>query len=295
MTARELARREFLARAASTAGLALGGCGLLAACGPDTVLARARQRGSLAIGVADRPPYAFTTERGGITGEGPEVARAVLESLGVESVTAHMVDVDGLLPALNRDRFDMVCVGMFVTPKRCARAAFSIPDYVARQAFLVPEGNPKKVTRYEDVAARDLTLAVPKGGVERGYALRSGVPETNLQVLPTLDALLRAVVEGRAYCAAHSDIAVNYVAGVRHEDAAVEATPAFAPVLDGEEVVDVGGFVFRPEDDELRTAFNAGLHDLQRSGRWLQIAQRFGFSAANLPPVGLTTAQLCAS
>jgi polar amino acid transport system substrate-binding protein len=54
-----------------------------------------------------------------------------------------------------------------------------------------------------------------------------------------------------------------------------------------------GAFAFRPADTDLVDAFNAGLTALHQSGEWLRIVAKFGTTAANLPPAGLTTERLC--
>ena len=104
-----------------------------------------------------------------------------------------------------------------------------------------------------------------------------------------LNALLQAVTDGRVACAALTDISLNWLTQTLNPDAPVDVTPGFNPVVDGEEVVSAGGFVFRQADTQLREAFDAELTAIQQSGRWVEIASPFGFSEANLPAAGLTT------
>lgn len=282
MTSSAWTRRDFIRRTAAAGGLAVGGSLLLGACGG----------GGVPIGIANEAPYGFENAQGEVTGQAPEVARAVLQNLDMGGVDARAVEFGSLIPGLNANRFRLVCAGMFITPERCGQAAFSIPDYTALQAFLVPQGNPRQVTRYQDVAQQNLRLAVLGAAVERDYAVQSGVPEGNIQVFPTQDALLQAVVDNRVYCASLTDISLNWL--VRNNpDAPVEVTESFAPVIDGEEITTAGGFVFRRGDDEFRQSFNEELRRLHNNGRWLEIARPFGFSEANIPPESLTTEQLC--
>ena len=80
----------------------------------------------------------------------------------------------------------------------------------------------------------------------------------------------------------------------RNAGTSVEVTAGFYPVVDGRQIVVGGGFAFRPEDTAFREAFDRGLTDLQRSGRWLDAVRPFGLTEDNLPPPDLTTAELCA-
>jgi polar amino acid transport system substrate-binding protein len=304
MTQRPLSRRDLLRHAAAAGAVALGGTALLSACqqvpqgggaGGGGVLERARTAGTINVGIAGEQPFGFTTPEGRVTGEAPEVARAVLQAVGIREIRAQQVEFSALIPSLNANRYDMVSAGMNITPERCGQAAFSIPDYSALTAFLVPPGNPQQVTRFEDVATKNLPLAVLGAAVEQGYAEAAGVPAGSIQVFDTQNALLQAVTDGRAYCAALTDISLNWLTTVVDPDAPVEVTPGFRPVADGGEVVSAGGFVFRQADNDLREAFNTELARLHDSGRWVEIASPFGFSQANLPREGLTTEQLCSA
>lgn len=307
MTQRNWSRRDFMRRSAVAGAVALGGPVLLSACSeaPPTggggagsaaggsVLENARNAGVIRIGIAGEQPYGFTTVDGQVTGEAPEVARAVLEALGIAEIEADEVGFNELIPSLNARNYDMVCAGMNITPERCGQAAFSIPDYSALTAFLVPPGNPEQVATFDDVATKNLGLAVLGAAVERGYAEAAGVPAGNIQTFDSQNALLQAVTDGRVYCAALTDISLNWLVTELNPGAPAEVTPGFSPVVDGEEVVSAGGFVFRQADDDLREAFDTELRALQESGRWVEIASPFGFSSANLPAKDLTTEQLC--
>ncbi|MBC3193605.1 ectoine/hydroxyectoine ABC transporter substrate-binding protein EhuB [Pseudonocardia sp. C8] len=294
-------RRQFFRRVAVAGAVALGGPAVLSACtqtggggGQGGTLAAAREAGTIKIGIANEAPYGFTDPSGRVTGESVEVGRAVLQALGVPEVQATPVDFGSLIPALNARQFDLVTAGMFINPERCRNAAFSIPDYTAPTAFLVPRGNPQRVATFDDVRTKRLRLAVLSGAVEQGYATDSGVPEAQIQVLDAQNSLLQAVTAGRADAAALTNISLNDVVK-KNPGAAVEVTPGFFPVINGEETISAGAFVFRHGEDEFRNAFNGELRKLHESGRWLQLAGPFGFTEENLPGPEVTTERLCAA
>jgi polar amino acid transport system substrate-binding protein len=306
MTQQGWSRRDFLRRTATAGAVALGGSTLLGACqaaggggaatggGGGGVLERARSAGRIKIGIAGEEPYGFTDVSGNVTGEAPAVARVVLQAIGVGDVQAEQVDFGSLIPALNANRYDLVCAGMNITPQRCGQAAFSIPDYSALTAFLVPAGNPQQVKTFEDIASKGLPLAVLSAAVEQGYAEAAGVPAGKISAYDDQNALLQAVTSGRAYAAALTDISLKWLAG-KNPNAGVEVTAGFTPTKDGQPVVSAGGFVFRQADNDLREAFNAELQKAHQDGRWVKAASPFGFSEANLPTNGLTTEKLCAA
>jgi polar amino acid transport system substrate-binding protein len=305
MTQRSWSRRDFLRRAAAAGAVAIGGPAVLSACSqvPQSgggaaagggTLARARDAGTIKVGIANEAPYGFTDESGKVTGESVEVGRAVLGALGIKDLQATTVEFGSLIPALNASQFDMVTAGMFINPDRCANASFSAPDYTAPTAFLVPTGNPKGVATFDDVKNKNLRLAVLSGAVEQGYAQKSGIPDGQIQVFDTQNTLLQAITAGRADAAALTNISLNDVVR-KNPGAAVEVTPGFFPTVDGKQTVSAGAFVFRKGDDEFVNAFNTELAKLHDSGRWLEIAGPFGFTKDNVPGGDVTTERLCSA
>ncbi|MEU0529064.1 ectoine/hydroxyectoine ABC transporter substrate-binding protein EhuB [Amycolatopsis tolypomycina] len=299
MTHEGWSRREMLRRTALTTAAVLGGVTALAACESTggagdgkNALQAAKDAKTIRIGIANEAPYGFADSSGRTTGEAPEVARAAFKALGIDGVQASVVPFDQLIPALTAKQFDVVAAGMNITPKRCQAADFSAPDYSALTALLVPKGNPQGVLRLEDVAAKKVKVAVLSAAVEKGYLTGAGVSEDQIQTLDTQDNMLRAVADGRVYAAALTDISLKWLVK-QNPSVAVEVTPGFVPADGGKPVISAGGFVFRQEDDTLRTAFDAELKKLHESGEWVKIAAPFGFDKSNLPKADVTTEKLC--
>jgi polar amino acid transport system substrate-binding protein len=295
----EWTRRDFFRRSAIAGAVTFGGATLLSACqstgsgGTDTLQA-AKTAKTIKIGIANEAPYGFADESGNTTGEAPEVARAVFKALAIDNVQASVVPFDQLIPALNARQFDVVAAGMNITKQRCGAAGFSIPDYSALTALLVPKGNPQAVRTLEDVAAKKVKVAVLSAAVEKGYLTEAGVSEDQIQTLDSQDNMLRSVTDGRVYCAALTDISLKWLAQ-KNPGAPVEVTPGFVPLANGSPVVSAGGFVFRKDDNALRDAFNTELKKLHDSGEWVRIVTPFGFGASNLPKPDVTTDKLCAA
>lgn len=291
-------RRELFRRSAVAGAVVLGGPALLAACSSTSsgnTLDAAKQAGTIKVGIANEAPYGFTGPDGHTaTGESVEVGRAVLKALGVNALDAQVVDFNGLIPGLNARQFDMVTAGMFINKARCGAAAFSDPDYTAPTAFLVPKGNPKGVLTFDDVRTKNLRLAVLSGAVEQGYAKQSGVPDGQVQAFDTQNSLLQAVSTGRVDAGALTNISLNDVVS-KNPSASVEVTKGFFPVINGQETLSAGAFVFRKGDEAFVSAFNAELKKLHESGEWLRIAGPFGFNQDNVPKADVTTQRLCSA
>jgi polar amino acid transport system substrate-binding protein len=255
----------------------------------QTTLERAKEEGFIRVGFANEAPFGYATPDGKLTGESPEVVRAVLAKMGIDQVDGVLTEFGSLIPGLQAGRFDIIAAGMFVNPKRCEQVQFSEPTYGIGQAFLIAAGNPKEVADYGSIAADpSLKLAVMSGAVEAGYARDSGVAEEQIVQLPDQSSLVAAVKAGRADAAALTALSI---ADMASKNEGVESTKPFGEVA-GKSVVGHGAVAFRKEDTDLYEAFNAELKKFIGSEEHLALVTPLGFGADYLPTK--TTAELCA-
>ncbi|WP_165985458.1 ectoine/hydroxyectoine ABC transporter substrate-binding protein EhuB [Streptomyces sp. YIM 98790] len=253
------------------------------------LLERLRAQGSVRLGIASEIPYSYIDTDGNLTGQAPAIARVIFGRLGIDRFQPVLTEFGSLIPGLNALQFDVVAAGMWINPERCQKVIFSDPDYVAKDAFIVAEGNPLGLESYADIAETGARVATGPGWFQRDYALGNGVPEGNIGTYPDQLAGLNAVRHGRID--AFFGTAPTIVAAARNA-AGVEATTPFTPVVDGEEQIGAGGFAFRPTETNLRDAFNVELHKLKDSGELLDIVSPFGFTEEDM--TDLTAEELCA-
>ena len=268
--------------------------GAAVACGQPsgTTLERARAAGAIRIGISGERPYSYADAEGRVTGAQPEVARAVLDRIGVSELDAVQVPFHELIPRLREGQFDLVAAGMTVTPARCREVAFTRPDFVAFPAFLVREGNPRRIDSFRDVARSDVRLAVLDGAAEIGYARAAGVPDDRLEIVSSQSELFRRVADERAPAGVLTRISLVDELR-RNPGSGVEVTDAVEPVVDGRRIVPGAAFAIRIGENDLLAAFDRELAALQASSEWLRITEPFGFTRENLPPPDLTTEALC--
>jgi len=278
-----ITRRLAMLAAAGLATVAVTGSALA-----QSTLEKAREAGYIRVGFANEAPYGYATPDGKLTGEAPEVAKAVLAKMGIKEVDGVLTEFGSLIPGLQAGRFDIIAAGMFITPKRCEQVSFSEPSYGIGQAFLVKAGNPQSIEDYATIAGNDdLKLAVMAGAVESGYAKKAGVEQAQLVVLPDQSSLVKAVQAGRADAAALTALSI---ADMASKNDGVESTKPFGEVA-GESVKGHGGFAFRKEDKELYEAFNAELKKFIGTPEHIALVTPHGFGEGYLP--NKTTAELC--
>lgn len=274
--------------------LAAGGAGLMLwlHSPAEDDWARIQRQGVIRIGYAVEAPYAFLNPRGELTGESVEVARRTAERLGIRRIEWSQTEFGSLIPELQAGRFDVIAAGMFITPDRAQVVAFSEPTLRVAPGLLVAAGNPQKLTTYGDLRLRPAArVAVVQGAVEEAALRRLGLGDQ--QLVPVPDALTgRAAVEnGVAQAFALSLPALREMVRSRGAMGLEIVSLRASNTSSGGAPVGFVGFVFRLEDDSLRTAWNSALSGFVGGAQHLALIQQFGLDAADLP-AGRTTAEI---
>lgn len=280
-----------LAGVAAVGALAAAGCTRVATASTDNggdLLQRLRAQGVVRLGIAGEIPFGYIDRNGHLTGEAPELAKAVFKRLGVDSVQPVPTEFGSLIPGLNSQQFDVVAAGMYVNPERCAQVIFADPDYQMLDSFVVRKGNPKGLHDYQDIVAKKAKFATGTGYAEIQYAVEAGYKESEILIVPDQVAGLNAVEAGRVDVFAGTAVTVRAVV---KKSAKAEATEPFAPLVGGKPHVDGGAFAFRSAETRLRDAFNGELRKLKQSGELLRILRPFGFTRAEM--TDLTAKELC--
>lgn len=274
-----VSRRDLLRTVSALGAAALTGC--TTRLGGTPIAATTPVPDRVTLGVAEYRPYAFTDDAGEVTGEVVEVARAIADRLGT-TLQVLVTPYEALLPGIDAGQLDVVG-GLSIRARNCTSLDFTVPDHVSLTALAVPKGNPKGINTFTEVVSTGARLAVVANSLEVTTADEAGV--TGLQPYPTSDAMLRAVTEGKADCAAYDDITLRDLLARSSE---LELRPPFEP--------DGGspryGFGFR-KGNGLRDAFDEALTALHESGEWLRIAQPFGFTESNIPDTYRVSDKAC--
>lgn len=288
-----LGRRSLLIGGAALGLLGAVGCSRVSSADAKNggnLLDRLRAQGTVRLGIAGEIPFGYIDKDGKFTGEAPEIAKVIFKRLGVEGVQPVPTEFASLIPGLRSQQFDVVSAGMYINHDRCQQVIFADPDYRMPDAFIVAKGNPKNLHNYEDIVKSGAKMASGTAYAEIGYAVNAGIKESDIAVLPDQLAGLLAVEQGRVDVFAGTSVTVHNVVDQRHSKKA-EATEPFQPMLHGKPDIGAGGFAFRPDDTNLRDAFNVELHKMKKSGELLRIMRPFGFTKEEM--TDLTAEELC--
>jgi len=284
-------RRSLLAGVAALGALGAAGCSRVATAsttdGGD-LLERLKAQGVVRLGIAGEIPFGYIDTDGELTGEAPELAKAVFKRLGVDRVQPVPTEFGSLIPGLNSQQFDVVSAGMYINPERCEQVIFSDPDYQMLDAFIVRKGNPKGLHNYKDIVEKKARFATGTGYAEIQYAVEAGYKESDILIVQDQVAGLNAVEAGRVDVFAGTALTTRAVV---KKSARTESTKPFAPLVKGKPHIDGGGFAFRTAETRLRDAFNVELAKMKKSGELFRILRPFGFTRAEM--TGMTAKELC--
>ena len=238
-------------------------------------LKKLKKQGYATVAVANEPPYSDIKSDGYVTGAAPDVARAVLEVLGVNELRAQVIMYGAMIPALQARRVDMATSGLYIKPGRCESIIYSEPDLCGAEAFAVPAGNPNNLLTYEDIGANpDLKMTTCAGCAEEKYALERGVSADQIVYFDTPPSGIKMLQQGR--------VDVFALSGLGTADLLKKTNdPSIALVMPVAGVpMGCAGAAFNMDDKEFRSEYNRALAFLKATGKFAAIIEPYGFSAA---------------
>jgi len=253
-----------------------------------------KKRGYVRIAVANEIPYGYLDATGNPKGVGPEVAKAVLERMGITDIQWIVTTFSSLIPGLKANRFDMVASEQAILPHRCEQVDYAtVPNTSYGEGLLVKKGNPKNIHRYEDfVKRKDLKVAIMAGADQLEMFQKLGLPETQITMIQSNADAISAVASGRADGYAATGLTVSNLAS--KSDKVEVAEPFYDPVIDGKPVRSWGSFTFNKDSDDFRLAFSKELIEFKKTKEWKEILKKYGFTEADIKNSFLkTTKELC--
>ena len=252
-----------------------------------------KEQGYIRAATANEVPYSYMQPDGTSAGIGPDVANAVLKSIGIEEVNWTVTPFGTLIPGLKAKRFDFVAAEQNISPERCKQVAFTEPNSSYGEGLLVKKGNPKGLTTYADIAKDpSLTVAVVSGANNVDFLRAGGVKDEQIVFIQAnADAI--PTVQSRVDAYAATELTVSELA--KGQEQVEQVSPFEDPIVDGAPVRNYGGFAFRPEDKDLRDAFNAGLVEFRKTDEYKAILGKYGLSEQSIAAAAAkNVADLCA-
>jgi polar amino acid transport system substrate-binding protein len=221
------------------------------------------------------PPFNFFDSSGAVKGFDIDIGNALCERMEAkcEWVTT---DWDGIIPALNSNKFDTIIASMAITEARRKAVNFSKPYYYNAARF---------------VAAKDLNLkaGMPADLKGKTVGTQSGTGESKLldryfkkskaKRYPKLDDALLDLQTGRV----DAVLASQFVLGdwLKKEDGAGFGFVGKSFVLDENEGT---GIAVRKDDTKLLTALNKAIEEIVADGTYDKIREKYFSFDIMTPP-----------
>ena len=246
---------------------------------PMAAYAQAPQWTKIRIGVeANYPPFSQMGIDGKFSGFDIDIARALCAQMKAECTMVSQ-EWDGMMPALNARKFDMVVASMTISDERLKVADFSDSYYDIPSTFIAKAGSVKDIS---PAALKGKTLIVTRNTPRARYIAAHYKDSQVLQVAKEADVTMELA-------AGRGDLGFG---------SALASTVAFLKSPEGKSFAKVGppinpsgnkdggtGIAFRKGETSLKDKVNAALKAITANGVYKQINDKYFdvSSAANKP------------
>jgi len=212
-------------------------------------------------------PFEFIDKDNNPTGFDVELVNAIANKLGVKANLTSGA-FDGLLMALDTNKFDLVCAAMTITADRQKEVLFSIPYYRADMGIMF-DPSKNTITRPEDLVGK--TVGVQTGTTGDISARKiTGVkvnsyPDIQLATLDLVNGKVDAVVNDYPVCTAYAST---------HPELKVIDTTSIA----GEDLTQLYGIAVRKDDAAFKDTIDKAIRDLVSDGTYAALYMKYFFA-----------------
>lgn len=145
---------------------------------------------------ASYPPFEMSDKQGNFIGFDVDLGKELAKAMGVKARFINM-DFDGLIPALQSDKFDVIISGMTLTQSRNLKIAFSDPYILMGQGVMVNAEKQGAVKFYRDLNKADMNV-VSCIGTTGEEAVKKFLPKAQYKSFDQPSDSAQEVIAGRA-------------------------------------------------------------------------------------------------
>ena len=237
--------------------------------------ARITESGIITVGTeAYYPPYeSFADDDSTIIGLDPDLLHAIGDVLGVEMKIENLA-FDGLLPALDAKRLDIVSAALTINADRVEKYDF-VSYFNTPQGITVLADNPKGIKTRDDLCGLNVAVLDASHQLSLLEAMNQDVCSDNKMTITafTSDAdALQQLQSGRA------DASLSQYPVAAYSAANFGSGDTFTAISDASFGPSLLGEVFRKDDSELRDAVQAAINHLIESGVYEEVLDSHGLA-----------------
>lgn len=228
----------------------------------------AQQATKMRVGVeGNYPPFSQISPDGKLTGFDIDIANAICAEMKADCTLVQQ-EFDGIIPALNAKKFDMIVASMTITEERKKAVDFSDPYYDVPSRFVAKKGAFQGTT---PEALKGKTIIVLRNSPRARYLAERYKDSTILPVNKETDVYLELA-------AGRGDIGFGSSVVSSESFLKKEAGQGFETVG---QTVNLGGgaggvgIAVRKSDTELRDRINAALKAIKANGTYKKLQDKY--------------------
>jgi polar amino acid transport system substrate-binding protein len=215
------------------------------------------------------PPFNFVDAAGTIGGFDVDIGMALCDKMKVKcSVVAQ--DWDGIIPALQNGKYDVIIASMFITEERKKLVNFTDPYYKAAMTHVVPKGSAIKA--FTNDALKGKAIGAQTSTTQADY-IQKTYPDADIRLYRTQDEVNLDLANGRLDMQV-GDMVPMLEWTLKTDDGKC-CDLAGEPITDPKFVGDGVGMAVRKEDTTLLANLNKALAEIVTDGIYKKINDKY--------------------
>lgn len=224
---------------------------------PDSI----KNAGEISIGIDDSyPPMEYRNDKNVLVGFDIDLGNSIGKKLGVK-IKWVPTAWDGIIPALQSNKFDMILSSMSITDERKIVVNFSDPYITGGPIIIVKKGT-KTIKTGEDLKGKVVGVQMGSTG-EDAVSKISGVKET--KKYDKITEALQDLSTGRIEAVVADDQVGRYYVGLAGNVYSIAGKLHDEPF----------GIAFRKKDTDLTAAVQKAVNDLKADGTLSKISMKW--------------------
>ena len=240
---------------------------IIAAAAAALMAGAANAADKLVIGTdSTYPPFEYLDSSGQFLGFDMDIGRALCAEMKVECTFVSQ-EWDGIIPALQAKKFDMILSSMSITPERQKLVDFTDKIYNTPPAIAVAKDS--AIKSLDDLKGK--TLGAQTSTTHSNYAEKH-LPDATLKLYPTSDEYKLDMSNGRIDAVIDDIVVLKQWTDSKDGSCCKILQPLEVdPVINGEGA----GIAVRKGDDALREKLNKAIAAIRADGTYKKIQDKY--------------------
>jgi len=214
------------------------------------------------------PPFNYTDASGQVIGFDIDIANALCAQMKV-TCTFVTSDWDGIIPALQNNRFDAVIASMSITPEREQQVLFTNKYYNTPGALAVPKDSTIADTSPASLSGKAIGA---QGSTTHSQAVQKFFPDADVRIYPTAEEYKLDIENGRLDAVSDDVVVLNEWL----QSDAGACCKLLGTLPADEEIYGRGaGIALRKGDQKLKGMFDEAIVAIRANGTYKTIQDKY--------------------